>query len=111
MMHAADNPSQMRPAMRNADARAPVGAKATSSAPTIPNRKPHCTTFTRPLRSANPPITPANWVAGVVTFVGRQDNLANREAALVAFVANLLMVVAAIAAIMLTVPGGDRRAR
>ncbi|HEX5970992.1 MAG TPA: MFS transporter [Gemmatimonadaceae bacterium] len=54
---------------------------------------------------------PANWVAGVVTFVGRQDNLAIREAALVAFAANLLMVVAAIAAIMLTVPGGDRRVR
>ena len=54
---------------------------------------------------------PANWVAGVVTFVGRQDNLAIREAALVAFVANLLMVVAAIVAIMLTVPSGDRRVR
>ena len=54
---------------------------------------------------------PAGWVAGVVTFVGRQDNLAIREAALVAFVVNLLMVVAAIAAIMLTIPSGDRRAR
>lgn len=49
--------------------------------------------------------------AGVMTFEGRQDNLAIREAALVAFVANLLMVVAAIVAIMLTVPSNDRRAR
>ena len=46
----------------------------------------------------------AHWVAGAFTFVGRQDNLALREAALVAFGANLLMVVAAIVAILLTVP-------
>ena len=47
---------------------------------------------------------PASWVACAFTFEGRQDNLAIREAALVAFVANLLMVVAAIVAIMRTVP-------
>jgi DHA2 family multidrug resistance protein-like MFS transporter len=51
---------------------------------------------------------PASWVAGAFTFQGRQDNLAIREAALVAFAANLLMVVAAIVSIMLTVPNGDR---
>lgn len=50
--------------------------------------------------------TSVNWIAGLITFVGRQDNVAVREAALVAFGANLLMVVAAIIAIMLTVPRG-----
>ncbi|HEX8028586.1 MAG TPA: MFS transporter, partial [Vicinamibacterales bacterium] len=45
-----------------------------------------------------------NWIAGAVTFAGRQDNLAIREAALVAFVANLLMVAAAVVSIVLTVP-------
>ena len=49
---------------------------------------------------------PASWVAGVFTFAGRQDNLAIREAALVAFGANLLMVMAAIIAIVMTVPKG-----
>ena len=51
---------------------------------------------------------PASWVAGAFTFQGRQDNLAIREAALVAFAANLLMVVAASVSIMLTVPKSDR---
>ena len=46
----------------------------------------------------------ASWVAGAFTFVGRQDNVASREAALVAFGANLLMVAAAIVSIVLTVP-------
>ncbi len=50
-----------------------------------------------------------NWIAGTVTFAGRQDNLAIREAALVAFVANLLMVAAAIISIALTVPRGSLR--
>jgi MFS transporter, DHA2 family, multidrug resistance protein len=49
---------------------------------------------------------PVDWIAGLITFTGRQDNLAIREAALVAFGANLLMVVAAIIAIVLTVPKG-----
>lgn len=52
---------------------------------------------------------PTNWIAGVITFVGRQDNLAIREAALVAFGANLLIVAAAIIAILLTVPKGRPR--
>ncbi|HEX6975961.1 MAG TPA: MFS transporter [Vicinamibacterales bacterium] len=46
----------------------------------------------------------ARWLEGVITFAGRQDNLAVRQAALVALAFNLLMVVAAIASIMLTVP-------
>jgi DHA2 family multidrug resistance protein-like MFS transporter len=44
------------------------------------------------------------WLSGVITFSGRQDNLAVRQAALVALGFNLLMVAAAIASIMYTVP-------
>jgi MFS transporter, DHA2 family, multidrug resistance protein len=47
-----------------------------------------------------------DWIAGLITFVGRQDNLAIRQAALFAFGANLAMVVAAILSIVLTVPSG-----
>ena len=52
---------------------------------------------------------PVDWIAGAITFVGRQDNLAIREAALFAFVGNLLMVAVAIISIMLTVPKGKLR--
>jgi len=44
------------------------------------------------------------WLEGVISFVGRQDNLAVREAAIVALMFNLFMIVVAIASIMLTVP-------
>ncbi len=44
------------------------------------------------------------WLDGVVAYLGRQDNVAVREAALVAFGVNLLLAVAAIASVMLTVP-------
>ena len=54
-------------------------------------------------------IAPANWIEGAITFVGRQDNIAVREAAFFAFLANLLMVVATIVAIVLTVPTGRPR--
>jgi DHA2 family multidrug resistance protein-like MFS transporter len=46
------------------------------------------------------------WLEGVITFAGRQDNLAVRRAALIALTCNLLMVVGAIVSIMLTVPKG-----
>lgn len=46
------------------------------------------------------------WLPGVLTFEGRQDNVAVREAATFAFGANLLMIVAAIVAIVLLVPKG-----
>lgn len=46
------------------------------------------------------------WIEGVITFVGRQENLASREAAFFALLANLGMVVAAILSIMVTVPKG-----
>ena len=44
------------------------------------------------------------WLEGVITFAGRQDNVAIRQAALLALSFNLLMVVAAIVSIMVTVP-------
>jgi DHA2 family multidrug resistance protein-like MFS transporter len=44
------------------------------------------------------------WLEGVITFQGRQDNLAIREAAIIALSFNVFMVLVAIAAIMLTVP-------
>jgi MFS transporter, DHA2 family, multidrug resistance protein len=47
-----------------------------------------------------------NWLDGVISFLGRQDNLAVREAAIIAFGANLLMIVAAIISIVLFVPKG-----
>jgi len=46
------------------------------------------------------------WIEGVITFVGLQENLASREAALFAMVANLIMLLAAILSIVLTVPKG-----
>ncbi|GGH50140.1 multidrug efflux MFS transporter NorB [Comamonas phosphati] len=48
------------------------------------------------------------WLEGVITFSGRQDNLAVREAAIVALGFNVLMVVIAIVSIMLTVPKGAK---
>ncbi|MGY0632796.1 MFS transporter [Luteimonas sp. A478] len=50
------------------------------------------------------------WLQALTTFAGRQDNLALREAAFVALACNLAMVLAAIVAIMLTIPAGRRRA-
>ena len=49
------------------------------------------------------------WLDGVITFAGRQDNVAVRQAALIALAFNLIMVVAAIVSIMLTVPKGRTR--
>ena len=57
--------------------------------------------------SADSGSTP--WLEGVITFAGRQDNVAVRQAAMIALAFNLLMVVAAIASIMLTVPNSRRR--
>lgn len=48
------------------------------------------------------------WLEGVITFAGRQDNLAVREAAFIALGFNGLMVAIAIVAIMLTVPKGRK---
>jgi DHA2 family multidrug resistance protein-like MFS transporter len=51
----------------------------------------------------------AHWLDGVIIFAGRQDNIAVRQAALIALAFNLLMVAAAIMSIMLTVPQGRPR--
>lgn len=44
------------------------------------------------------------WTEGLISFVGRQDNIITREAALIAMGVNLLMLLAAVASIMLTIP-------
>ena len=46
------------------------------------------------------------WIEGVITFTGNQENLASREAAFFALLANLVMVAAAIVSILVTVPKG-----
>lgn len=46
----------------------------------------------------------AVWEGGMIEFVGRQDNLAVRQAAMVALGVNLVMVIAAIISIALTIP-------
>ena len=54
------------------------------------------------------------WIEGVISYLGRQDNLAVREAALFALAINLLMVVAAVVSIMMTIPsarGADQGLR
>jgi DHA2 family multidrug resistance protein-like MFS transporter len=50
------------------------------------------------------------WLEGVITFQGRQDNLAVREAAIVALGFNLLMVAVAIISITATIPQGKKSA-
>ena len=47
---------------------------------------------------------PVQWIEGAITYLGRQDNLALREAALFALGVNLLMVIAAIVSIVMTIP-------
>ena len=44
------------------------------------------------------------WLENVIHFVGRQDNLAVREAAMIALAYNILMIAAAVTSIILTVP-------
>ncbi len=45
-----------------------------------------------------------SWIEGVISYLGRQDNLAVRQAAFFALATNLLMVIAAIVSIMMTIP-------
>ena len=49
------------------------------------------------------------WIEGVISYLGRQDNLAVRQAAFFALAINLLMVVAAIVSIMVTIPARKTR--
>jgi MFS transporter, DHA2 family, multidrug resistance protein len=44
------------------------------------------------------------WIEGVISYIGRQDNLAVRQAAFFALAINLVMVSAAIISIMVTIP-------
>ena len=48
--------------------------------------------------------TSVQWLDGVIAYLGRQENVAVREAALLAFGVNLLMAIAAIISVMLTIP-------
>ena len=49
------------------------------------------------------------WIEGVISYLGRQDNLAVRQAAFFALAINLLMVVAAIVSVMVTIPARGKR--
>lgn len=45
-----------------------------------------------------------NWMPGIIEFVGRQDNLANREGAMLALLANVILLLIAVISIMWAVP-------
>lgn len=49
------------------------------------------------------------WLSGVITFVGRQDNLAVRQAATFALCINLCFVLLALLSIMLTIPKNTKK--
>ena len=51
---------------------------------------------------------PVTWIEGVISYLGRQDNLAVRQAAFFALAVNLLMVLAALVSIMATIPKRSR---
>jgi len=51
------------------------------------------------------------WIEGVISYLGRQDNVAVRQAAFFAIAVNLLMVIAAIISIMMTIPHREGKAR
>ena len=51
------------------------------------------------------------WIEGVITFVGRQDNVVIRQAATIALAVNLLMIVLAIISIVVTIPKSDGKSK
>ena len=51
--------------------------------------------------------TPGSVLDNVITFTGRQDNIAIRQAAMVALLFNLFMVIVAVIAIMRTIPKSE----
>jgi MFS transporter, DHA2 family, multidrug resistance protein len=51
-----------------------------------------------------------NWIDGVITYVGRQDNVDIRQAAVAAFAVSLVFVALAIISIMVTIPDRDSSA-
>jgi len=50
----------------------------------------------------------AQWIDGVITFYGRQDNQTVRAAAMIALMFNVLMVAVALLSIVLTIPGAKK---
>lgn len=48
------------------------------------------------------------WIQGVITFAGRQDNVITREAAMMGLSVNLIMVIIAIISIMITIPKSSK---
>lgn len=52
--------------------------------------------------------TSTQWIEGVITYLGRQDNLAVREAAFFAFGFNLIVSIIAIISIALTIPKSQK---
>ena len=59
------------------------------------------------LRFDNSSVT---WLEGVFSFVGRQDNVPIRQAAMVALFFNVTLIAAAIVSIMMTIPKGKKTA-
>jgi len=51
----------------------------------------------------------AHWLDGIITFQGRQNNLAVRQAAVIALMFNVFMAAAAIMSVMLTIPKGKEQ--
>jgi DHA2 family multidrug resistance protein-like MFS transporter len=51
--------------------------------------------------------TPGSMLDNVISFAGRQDNIAIRQAAMIALIFNLIMVALAIAAIIKTIPKSE----
>jgi DHA2 family multidrug resistance protein-like MFS transporter len=51
----------------------------------------------------------AHWLDGIITFQGRQNNLAVRQAAVIALMFNVLMAAVAIMSVMLTIPKGKQK--
>lgn len=49
------------------------------------------------------------WIEGMITFVGRQDNIITREAGMIGLGVNLVMVVIAILSIMVTIPKSSNK--
>jgi len=52
-----------------------------------------------------------HWLDGVLTFVGRQDNVGVRQAATIGLSVNLLMIVMAVISIVITIPKSSGKAK
>lgn len=54
-------------------------------------------------------VSSIQWIEGMISYLGRQDNTAVREAAFFAYGVNLVMALGAIVSIMLTIPKSPAR--